>query len=335
MLNAPITYGSIKDGLHDFLKKKCYHKIAILVDENTEKYCLPLLPEFPFHVIQINSGEANKNIDTCQYIWEQLLINHFTRHDLLINLGGGVINDMGAFAASCFKRGMAFINIPTTLLAMVDATVGGKTGIDFMNQKNMIGLFATPQEIFVDEHFLNTLPQRHIVNGKAEMLKHGLIANEKHFNKVLNESISLDLIKESIAIKQQIVEQDPFEKGVRKTLNFGHTLGHAYESYALQNDLDVLHGEAIAQGMIWVLKLSVEFAHFSKEKANEILNTLQNIYGKVLLNNEDLKTIISLALNDKKNNDSQISFVLLKDIAEPLIDIKLSEEQIVACIANM
>ena len=258
MLNPIIKYGSIKEELHSFLATNKYTQVFILVDENTLEHCLPLLPNFDYQIIKIESGERNKNIETCQKIWQNLLNNNADRKALLINLGGGVISDMGGFCASTYKRGIDFINIPTTLLAMVDATIGGKTGIDFGFQKNMIGLFSLAKTVLIDATFLKTLNYRQIKSGKAEMLKHGLIANEQHFTQIISSAIpNLDLIKASIAIKQEIVSTDPFEKGIRKSLNFGHTLGHALEAYYLANNLDILHGEAIAQGMIWAIQLSV------------------------------------------------------------------------------
>lgn len=329
MDNSSLTFGNIKENLAAFIRESNYTKVFILVDENTKKLCLPLLAVFDYNLIEIKSGEQNKNIETCQYIWQQLLVNNADRNALLINLGGGVISDMGGFCAAVYKRGISFINIPTTLLAMVDATIGGKTGIDFNNHKNMIGLFSNANKIFIDNTFLNTLDLRQIKSGKAEMLKHGLIANENHFNKVLeNERPSIDTIKDSIAIKESIVNKDPFEKGLRKSLNFGHTLGHALESYYLENDLDILHGEAVAQGMIWALQLSVKYTGFNSSKANEKIKQITAVFGEKNVSKNELDILISLAKNDKKNNNGKINFCLLKDIAQVEIDFSLTEQEI-------
>ena len=329
MLNSIIKYGNIQKELIQFLEDNSFTQIFILVDENTKKHCLPLLPKFDFTLIEIESGEKNKNIDTCQLIWSKLLNHNADRKALLINLGGGVISDMGSFCASTYKRGIDFINIPTTLLAMVDATIGGKTGIDFGFQKNMIGLFSLAKCVFVDATFLNTLDNRQIKSGKAEMLKHGLIANENHFNKVLQTDIpNLELIKDSIAIKQNIVNKDPYEKGPRKSLNFGHTLGHALETYYLEKGKDILHGEAIAQGMIWALKLSVQYSNLNGEIALNSIQKIKAIYGEILLDKKEFSALISIAKNDKKNNSNNINFCLLSSIENCKINIALNEEEI-------
>lgn len=333
MLNSLIKYGSIKNKLHSFLETTKYSQIFILVDENTKQLCLPLLPKFDYTLIEIESGEKNKNIDSCQLIWSKLLSHNADRKTLLINLGGGVISDMGGFCASTFKRGIDFVNIPTTLLAMVDATIGGKTGIDYGFQKNMIGLFSLAQSVFIDNSFLNTLDKRQIKSGKAEMLKHGLIANEQHFEQVLTcETPKLDLIKASIAIKQEIVNADPYEKGLRKSLNFGHTLGHALETFYLENNKDILHGEAIAQGMIWALQLSVKHTNFNEKKAQKAIFQIKAIFDEISLSNEEYRTIINLAKNDKKNTHQQINFCLLSAIGQCDINIALSEAEILSTL---
>lgn len=329
MLNSILKYGNIKQELNQFILTNSFTQIFILVDENTRQFCLPLLPKLKHQIIEIKSGESNKNIETCQFIWTQLLNNKADRNVLLINLGGGVISDMGGFCAATYKRGISFINIPTTLLAMVDATIGGKTGIDFNFQKNMVGLFSLSECVFIDTIFLNTLRKRQIKSGKAEMLKHGLIYNENHFNEVLKCEIpDLNLIKKSIEIKQAIVEADPYEKNKRKSLNFGHTLGHALETYYLENGKDILHGEAIAQGMIWALQLSVKHNNFDTEIAEETTRKIEKEYGSINLNNQNLKSIIEIAKNDKKNNNGQINFCLLTEIGKCKLDFALSEEEI-------
>jgi 3-dehydroquinate synthase len=246
------------------------------------------------------------------------------RQALLINLGGGVIGDMGGFCASTFKRGIRFINIPTTLLAMVDASIGGKTGIDFMQQKNMIGSFTSPHAIFVDPIFLHTLSSRLLLSGKAEMLKHGLIANEAHFKSCLEVlKPDLALIKESISIKDKIVKHDPYEKGIRKSLNFGHTMGE-----------DLLHGEAVALGMILELKLSVLYAGLDSQLATNIIQNLSKIYGQVKLSPSYITSLIDRCENDKKNNSKGINFSLLGQLGQAQNNVSLSPDEILQIAMN-
>ena len=215
-----------------------YSKVAILVDENTKRDCLPKLPQFENPIIiEIKSGEENKNINTCNFIWEQLTAQHFDRNSLLINLGGGVIGDMGGFAASTYKRGIDFIQIPTTLLAMVDASVGGKLGVDFNGLKNQIGLFNNPESVLIFPEFLETLPENQLKSGFAEVVKHALISDKNLWEELTSTTFDKlnweAIILTSIQIKNNIILSDPFEKGNRKKLNFGHTFGHAVESYYL------------------------------------------------------------------------------------------------------
>jgi 3-dehydroquinate synthase len=316
------------------IKSYNYVSIFVLVDENTKEKCLPLLPYLANQIIiEIPSGEENKTIETCTYIWNQLLQKNADRNSVLINLGGGVISDMGGFCASTFKRGIDFINIPTTLLAQVDATIGGKTGIDFNGLKNMIGVFSHPKSILLNTQFLQTLPQRQTKSGFAEMLKHGLISNENYFNKLRQFDFSkpekiTDLIKESIAIKQKIVDSDPFEKNERKTLNFGHTIGHAIESVMLHTNHQLLHGEAIALGMVGALFLSHKKLNFPIHLVEEISNYLKHLYG-FSINLNDFKIQINEAiLNDKKNNQAKLNFVLLKQIGLPQINCEISFEEL-------
>lgn len=329
-----IAYGPIKELLSSFLAKHSYSKIAILVDENTKKFCLPLLPRLKHIVIEIRSGETFKNVETCSFIWESLLEHKLDRQSLLINLGGGVITDMGGFSASCFKRGIDFINIPTTLLAMVDASIGAKTGVDFGYQKNMIGLFSPAQKVLIDPTFLKTLEQRQILSGKAEMLKHGIIASKNHFDKIVSsESIELESIKESIEIKAKIVAQDPTENGLRKSLNFGHTLGHALETWSLKNDKDILHGEAVAQGMIWAIQLSIKYNNYDKVNGKGLIAKLEKLYGKKELSKQQMLELIAIAENDKKNDENGIHFCLLKNEYQLDTSVVLAEKDILLALA--
>ena len=241
-----------------------YSAIAILVDEHTKMNCLDIfLKEClinPKLIIEIHSGEEHKNLSTCEHIWQKLTTAQIDRNSLLINLGGGVIGDLGGFAASCYKRGIDFIQVPTTLLAMVDASVGGKLAIDLENFKNQIGLFKSPKGVYIFPKFLQTLNQRQIVSGYAEIVKHALIADKDYWQLLMETSIEKinweETIYHSITLKNNIVESDPFEENKRKILNFGHTLGHAIESYYLKKEKDILHGEAVALGMYLEAELS-------------------------------------------------------------------------------
>ena len=329
MNDTTIAFGPIRLTLKAFLKPKLYSSVFILVDENTKKECLPLLHKFEHKTIEIPSGEKYKNLESCQSIWTQLLENQADRKALIINLGGGVICDMGGFAASCFKRGIDFIHIPTTLLAMVDAAIGGKTGINIAMEKNMIGLFSPAKGIFVDTQFLNTLNQRQINSGKAEMIKHGLIASDMHLENIFDSKVlGNEIIQESIGIKQYIVQQDPQEQGMRKSLNFGHTLGHAIETLALKNGEDLLHGEAVAYGMILALKLSVKYAGLHPTIAKENIQRIVTIFGSYKVNAALLSQLIQIAKNDKKNDGEHINFTLLSSIGKIEINQALKSEDL-------
>ena len=320
------------DALNKHLKAKNFSKIFILVDENTHQYCLPLFLEkletdVTVEIIEIESGEINKTIDTCVGVWNTLSELDADRKSLLINIGGGVITDLGGFVACTFKRGIAYINVPTTLLSMVDASVGGKTGVDLGHLKNQIGVISNPDLVLIDKRYLNTLAQNQMRSGLAEMLKHGLITGASYWNKFTDLSkLSLndldDLIYESVIIKKNVVEADPYENGLRKTLNFGHTLGHAIESYFLNhpNKTILLHGEAIAVGMVLACYISSKLTGFPIEKTIEIKALLINYYGKVAIDKSEYSTIIELLKYDKKNNHGNINFVLLEAIGKTKID---------------
>lgn len=326
--------------LGNLLQEKNYSKIFILVDENTNQFCLSLFlselaTETSIEVIEIEAGEEFKNIETCTQVWYALSELGGDRKSLLINLGGGVVTDLGGFVASTYMRGIDFVNIPTTLLAMVDASVGGKTGVDLGALKNQIGVINNPLGVIIDSRFLATLPAEQLRSGMAEMFKHGLIQSEEYWNKMLNlKDLTLDdldaLIYESVLIKNNVVEQDPTEKSLRKTLNFGHTLGHAIESYCLQNTdrQTLLHGEAIAIGMVLAGFLSVEKLNFPKEKCFEIKEILSQYFEKQYFKQEEIEEIINLMKFDKKNSHGNINFVLLEDIAQPKLDCLIEKELI-------
>ncbi len=310
------------------LEQRKYSRILILVDENTGRDCLPLFRaniNLNAHIIEIPAGEPHKNIKTSQAIWQAMMEHETDRRSLLINLGGGVIGDMGGFCASTFKRGIDFIQFPTTLLSQVDASVGGKLGIDFNHIKNSIGLFANPQAVFIYPPFLDSLPYRELRSGFAEIIKHGLILDEKYWSAIsqaeeLNPQDLTRFILPSLSIKKHVVEEDPYEKGLRKVLNFGHTIGHAVESYALETDTPLLHGEAIAIGMICEAWLSYKFFVLKQSELKSITDFILKIYGKPALHPGSFDQLIALMRQDKKNEHEQINFTLLKSIGNAVVN---------------
>lgn len=319
--------------LNKYLSENRFSKLFILVDENTHNYCLPYFlaqieTNLEIEIIEIDVGEAHKNIETCDGVWQALSELNADRKSLVINLGGGVVTDLGGFVAATFKRGIQFINIPTTLLAMVDASVGGKTGVDLGVLKNQIGVFAYSDMVLVDTHFLNTLPYKEMRSGFAEMLKHGLIQSESYWDALNNlDSLSpnermAQLIYDSVQIKYNVVLEDPKENGLRKTLNYGHTLGHAIESYCLDTPEknDLLHGEAIAIGLILETFISHKLYNFSFSKLERIKSYIKDLYDNVAFNEKDITSIIELLKFDKKNTFGNVNFVLLSDIGSTEID---------------
>lgn len=326
--------------LENLLQPDAYSKIFVLVDENTNEHCLPyflsnLPTEIEIEIIEIEADEENKNIFTCIDLWHTLIELDADRKSIMINLGGGVITDIGGFVASTFKRGIDFINIPTTLLAMVDASVGGKTGVDLGSLKNQIGVINEPKSVVVISKFLETLPTNQMRSGLAEMLKHGLIYDKLYWNKLKNlndlNTDDLDiLIKQSIEIKNKIVSQDLKENGIRKALNFGHTLGHAIESYYLESEdrKQLLHGEAIAVGMILESYLSYKLDFISKESYAEIKYIITDVFEKIQFNESDIQNIISLLVFDKKREFGSIQFTLLNKIGESKINQIVDESSI-------
>ena len=318
--------------LENLLKTETYSKIFVLVDENTNEHCLPyflsnLPTEIEIEIIEIEPGEENKNIYTCIDLWHTLIELDADRKSIMINLGGGVITDIGGFVASTYKRGIDFVNVPTTLLAMVDASVGGKTGVDLGSLKNQIGVFNEPKSVIVISKFLETLPTNQMRSGLAEMLKHGLIYDKtywdklKHLNNLNTDDLDV-LIKQSIEIKNKIVSQDLKENGIRKALNFGHTLGHAIESYCLESEdkNQLLHGEAIAIGMILESYLSYKLEFISKDSYAEIKYIITDVFEKIAFNDSDIQKILDLLIFDKKNEFGNIQFTLLNKIGESKIN---------------
>jgi 3-dehydroquinate synthase len=326
--------------LNNYLSNSNFSRIFVLVDVNTHKYCLnnflsQLETQTEIEIIEIEAGEINKSIETCVEIWNTLSELDADRKSLLINLGGGVVTDLGGFVASTFKRGISYINVPTTLLAMVDASIGGKTGVDLGTLKNQIGVINFSDMVLIDTAFLKTLPLNEMRSGLAEMLKHGLIYDENYWNKMSRlsqfDTSALDvLIYESVLIKKDVVTKDPNEIGLRKTLNFGHTLGHAIESYFLSNPnkTALLHGEAIAIGMILACYISNKQEGFPTPKLEFIKNTIMTTFSKVEFLKADCLSIIELLKFDKKNTHGNINFVLLTNIGKTKIDCKVSNDLI-------
>ncbi len=336
--NYSIYLNSIEETLSHFLNQKTYSQYFILVDENTQAHCLPKIKSSSqlsnATIIGIKSGEINKNLNTCQHIWSCLLAANADRNALLINLGGGVIGDMGGFAASCYKRGISFVQIPTTLLAQVDASIGGKLGVDYQNVKNIIGCFNNPEAVFIDPTFLQSLSLQQIQNGFAEIIKHALIADADYWTQlqtIKNFSTTnwTPIIYQSLCIKKNIVNQDPYEKGLRKVLNFGHTLGHAVESYSLQHDTTpLLHGEAIAIGMVMENYLSYKKLGFDKQQMDRVNQFLLHLYPNYPLPKNSHEALITYLKNDKKNDGLHTNFSLLKTIGNAQYNQYLNTETI-------
>ena len=318
---------------------ECEHdRIFLLADETTEKLCLPIIAGFECvkeaQTITIGATDANKTILSLSHVWEKLGQGGATRHTLLINIGGGMVTDLGGFAASTFKRGINYINIPTTLLSMVDASVGGKTGINFNGLKNEIGVFNNAASVILDTQFLRTMDRENILSGYAEMLKHGLISNQTMWAELMNFDIEQPdlkalgrMVADSVQVKQRIVLEDPTEKGIRKALNLGHTIGHAFESFALRHT-PILHGYAVAYGLICELYLSAVKTGFPTDKMRQTVNFIKEHYGKMNITCDDYPTLLELMTHDKKNVGSTINFTLLGDIGDIRINQTASKQEI-------
>ena len=317
-----------------------YDKIFVLPDEHPCRFCLPLLEGIPClkeaEPIVIGPEDIHKNLETLAYVWNQLSSRGATRHTLLINLGGGMVTDLGGFAAATFKRGISYINIPTTLLSMVDAAVGGKTGINFNDLKNEIGAFYPADQVLIDSEFLKTLDIQNLLSGYGEMLKHGLISNQAHWSELLTFDFNqIDysklqtLIGQSVKVKEDIVEKDPYEQNIRKALNFGHTIGHAFESFALKSEHPVLHGYAVAWGMVCELYLSHLRCGFPKEALRTTIQFIKENYGSLYFTCDDYDALYSLMKHDKKNIASGvINFTLLGGVGDIRINQTASQEEI-------
>jgi 3-dehydroquinate synthase len=326
--------------LHNYLGENFCSKVFILVDSNTREFCLPLFLKkanltLAIEIIDIKAGEVYKNIDTCNYLWKRLSDLGADRKSLVINLGGGVITDMGGFVASTFKRGVNFINVPTTLLSMVDASVGGKTGVDLGVLKNQIGLFSNPEMVLIDMDFLDTVSDREMRSGLAEIIKYGFTFDKNLWDIIqLFNNIELEKIKplvyRSIEIKNNVVLEDLLENDLRKSLNFGHTMGHAIESYFLetQSKEALTHGEAIAIGMIIELYYSSKLYGFPLKYTEGLRTFVKRFYGNVVIEQEDLSAIIDLMKYDKKNVSGKVNFVLVEALETCKLDVQIDPDLI-------
>ena len=333
MIPDHIMIGDSSSQLNRYLSENNYSKIFILVDENTHSNCLKKIEgdiNFDYDIFKINSGEEEKNLATCSKVWNFLTENLYDRKSLIINLGGGVICDMGGFVASTFKRGVDFINIPTTLLAQVDASVGGKLGIDFNRYKNQIGIFKIPNLIIVDTKFLSSLPERELRSGYAEVIKHCLIKDTKKFKEITKinwkDNNWEEIVRHSILIKSEVVENDLTEEGLRKILNFGHTIGHAIETTYLEKKNKFFHGEAIAIGMICESYISFHKKMLSENELNTISGYILSVFKSNKI--EYHEDILKNAKHDKKNFNKKIMISLLEEVGKCNFDFEVSEDEI-------
>ena len=333
-----IINGHLEKVLNEEISACRADRLFVLTDETTHRLCMPVVSTFKclqgMESIVIPAGDTHKDLESVSHVWSELQRMGATRHSLLINLGGGMVTDLGGFAASTFKRGIAFLNIPTTLLAMVDASVGGKTGFNFGGLKNEIGVFRNAACVILDTIFLRTMDEENILSGYAEMLKHGLISTEEHWAELMNFDIENpnltelgELVAKSVQVKERIVTEDPTEKGIRKALNLGHTIGHAFESLALQRK-PVLHGYAVAWGLVCELYLSVAKTGFPVEKMRQMTHFIFEHYGRMPITCNDYPTLLELMTHDKKNTGSEINFTLLGGIGDIRINQTATKEEI-------
>lgn len=340
--NNKIELGMLSSSSFNLLLTTQYKnsKKIVIVDENTQEECWPyLLTSFEAlkeaEVIVLPTGEDNKVMEVSFQVWEALTNYHIQRNDLVINLGGGIVTDMGGFIASVYKRGIDFINIPTTLLAMVDASVGGKTGVNLGAHKNQLGVFSMPVITFCDPIFLNTLEDKELLAGKAEMLKHGLIASEDFFYRLNADTSKIpheDLIAEAIQIKANIVDADFKEQGDRKKLNFGHTIGHSIEGFLIEQEVEITHGECVAWGMLVESYLSQESAELPSEDLSKIESVIRSQYPVLPIQPTHFETLIELMEHDKKNKGALINFTLLNKIGKSTIDYQLEKDQVIEAL---
>lgn len=334
----PVLSGKLATTLAPLLDELRPSKVFVLVDVNTAQHCLPVLAkavkDLPAkHVFTFPAGELQKTLTTVSNVWAWLLEQQADRRALLINLGGGVVTDLGGYAAGCYKRGIRFLHIPTTTLGMVDAALGGKTGVDHAGIKNSVGLFRMPEAVLTDTQFLNTLPDRELRSGMAEMYKHALIHDALQWEELKStQQVSSELIAKSQQVKLDIVAADPYEQGLRESLNYGHSIGHAIESLLLETASPLLHGEAVAAGMICEAYLSELLCGLSEAAVLDIEQTLLSIYGHAVLDSTQQNAVVGLVANDKKNRGGKIRMSLLSNIGSPALGIEVQAGQIEAVV---
>ena len=339
MKQKVVISGNLERDLVSAISECEHDRIFVLTDETTQQLCWPKIKNFKAlkdsTPIIIKATDTHKNLDTLSQVWQALSNGGATRHSLMINLGGGMVTDLGGFAASTFKRGIDFINIPTTLLAMVDASVGGKTGINFGGLKNEIGVFSDSRFVIINTQFLDTLDHDNICSGYAEMLKHGLISDERTWAELVTFDLDTPdlsqlqrMVAESIKVKERIVETDPHEHGIRKALNLGHTMGHAFESFAMRRGTPILHGYAVAYGLISELYMSARKTAFPTDRMHQTVRFIRENYGTLNITCDDYPTLIELMHHDKKNTSGIINFTLLGNVGDIRINQTANEEEI-------
>ena len=339
MKQKVVISGNLERDLVNAISECEHDRIFVLTDETTQQLCWPKIKNFKAlknsTPIIIKATDTHKNLDTLAEVWQALSNGGATRHSLMINLGGGMVTDLGGFAASTFKRGIDFINIPTTLLAMVDASVGGKTGINFGGLKNEIGVFSDSRFVIINTQFLDTLDHDNICSGYAEMLKHGLISDERTWAELVTFDLDTPdlsqlqrMVAESIKVKERIVETDPHEHGIRKALNLGHTMGHAFESFAMRRGTPILHGYAVAYGLISELYMSARKTAFPTDRMHQTVRFIRENYGTFNITCDDYPTLIELMHHDKKNTSGIINFTLLGNVGDIRINQTANEEEI-------
>ena len=339
MKQKVVISGNLERDLVSAISECEHDRIFVLTDETTQQLCWPKIKNFKAlknsTPIIIKATDTHKNLDTLSQVWQALSNGGATRHSLMINLGGGMVTDLGGFAESTFKRGIDFINIPTTLLAMVDASVGGKTGINFGGLKNEIGVFSDSRFVIINTQFLDTLDHDNICSGYAEMLKHGLISDERTWAELVTFDLDTPdlsklqrMVADSIKVKERIVETDPHEHGIRKALNLGHTMGHAFESFAMRRGTPILHGYAVAYGLISELYMSARKTAFPTDRMHQTVRFIRENYDTLNITCDDYPTLIELMHHDKKNTSGIINFTLLGNVGDIRINQTANEEEI-------
>lgn len=338
MSHEVVFTNQVEGAIERLCSAEGYDRYFVLCDSNSCSCVLPRIASSRIadaEVITIPAGDEAKSLDTLAYVWNELSARGATRHSLLINVGGGMVTDLGGMAAATFKRGMAFVNIPTTLLGAVDAAVGGKTGINFAGLKNEVGVFAQPRMVVVSTRFFDTLPREELLSGYAEMLKHGLIDGEKHYNELLDYDITafdadalLPLLQYSVGVKQRIVEQDPCEKGLRKVLNLGHTVGHAIEAHSQRHGRTVAHGYAVAWGLVCELLIAHRALSFPSSVIYDLARFVEQNYGAYAITCDDYDELLTLMRHDKKNIGEKINITLMKKIGECKVDNYIEPKEI-------